>query len=163
MKKLVLLIAVILSLWSCKSERDPFNEQRIANIGDYDVDLYVINGDTLYSSLGINKIQADNITVSVLRNKADSVTVITKIQYSSGIPSQFIYQDYYGFKKTSKGSTWLSQDSDAGKYEGKIENNTFYQWQSFLTSESRFFIYPVTYVLKEATDPSLRGVLIRAK
>ncbi|MDQ1086659.1 hypothetical protein [Siphonobacter sp. SORGH_AS_1065] len=162
MKKLVLLFAGLFILYSCKSERDPFDGIEALKVGSFDVELYILNGDTLYlRQQNINKLHADYFHVTIYRTKEDSVTVSLSISSKTENYPGALSQMYSDFKEIDGGATWSSAYNSADDYQGRIENDIFYQWQSSRAMGS--LLLPKGYSFKEAEDPKLNGIRIVAK
>ena len=162
MKTLLLLFAGLFVLSSCKSERDPFDRIEALTVGSFNVESYILNGDTLYSrQKSINKLQADDFTVTVYRTKQDSVTVSLSIHSKTENYPGSLSQIYSDFKEIDGGSTWSSAYHSDDDYQGRIENDVFYQWQSSKAMGS--LLLPKGHTLKESEDPKLNGIRIVAK
>ncbi len=122
MKSLLFLLASV-GLLNCQSKDDPTDTAARAS-GRYIVQVYRVDGDTLLSTKGINKLGVSNYYIEVSRLAADSVQVMnfySKNGSQCGIGSNAHIQDV-------NGTFQLSASVNApSMYQSTIQNGVFYQ------------------------------------
>lgn len=159
MKKLILCLLGIVSVLSCKSSSDPFEGIEALPMGIYDVQVYVLNGDTLYYRPRINKIEAGAFYIEPYRTKTDSISLITTVNRPGNL-GQTVIENFHGLEKTSSGHKWSAPYRTDKDYQGKIQNDTLYQKKSL--QSSGWVTLPTNYQIKDATAPQLEGITIVA-
>lgn len=159
MKKLILCWLGIVSVWSCKSSSDPFEGIEALPMGIYDVQLYVLNGDTLYYRPSINKIEAGAFYIEPYRTKTDSISLITTVNRPGNL-GQTVAENFHGLEKTRSGYKWSAAYRTDQEYWGKIQHDTLYQKKSL--HSSGWITLPSNYQIKDATSPQLEGITIVA-
>ncbi|CAN5501481.1 hypothetical protein BH09BAC4_BH09BAC4_18190 [soil metagenome] len=123
MNKLILFLSFI-GLVSCQADNQPSDVAARAS-GKFVVKYYVVNGDTLYSAKGVNKIDVSDFYVQVDRKEADSVRV--GIFYTkNGFNPTMALRDV-GVSETNGKFQLSARTEPLSTYEGRIEGNTFYE------------------------------------
>ena len=160
MNKLFVLSALA-SFLSLSCERDDLpNDVAARASGTYVIESYVVNGDTLYSTQGINRLSFSEFYIIVERKGPDSVRIGSVYQTMNGVGSHTYIKDV-GISEIN-GMAHLSATTVSPQvYEGRIEGNTFYEraakgWPSLL-------VLPPSYSVKPAVNPNLEGVIITAR
>ena len=123
MNKLLFFLSFI-GLVSCQGNDQPSDVAARAS-GKYIVQAYVVNGDTLYSPKGINKIDVRDFYVQVDRKEPDSVRVgvfYTKNGFNPTIALRDV-----GVSETNGTFQLTAKTDPLSAYEGRIEGNTFYE------------------------------------
>ena len=159
MKKMLLLLS-LLSVVACKPKEDIPNDAGARASGRYIVLSYSINGDTLYTNKGVNKIGVSSFYITVSRRKADSVQVLST--YRKIIDDGSINHIKYATVNEANGILHLSlSDLPLSIYESRIEGDTLYEKTAL--GGPGIGIVPPGYSLKNPSDPALKGILILAK
>ncbi len=161
MKRLILLL-LLGSCIGCQTEIKKIKFDDVAGraSGLYVVNLYVINGDTLYSSSGINKINAKEFYIDLGRQKSDSLQMSIRFK-EIGATSSSNFIKYVGVSETN-GMFQLSLPGIASSdYEGTITNQIFRE-RTRLGKGGGFLIKP-PIPFPTTSDPALEGVLIVAE
>jgi hypothetical protein len=127
--------------------------------GRYTVQFYVLNGDTLYTSKGINKIGVSEFYVVVDRKGPDSVRV-GSIYKKIGDAGSFNHIKDVGVSETN-GTFQLSVLVGSSTYESRIEGSNFYERTT--RGGPGVFIFPPSYLFTSPVNPALEGVVISAK
>lgn len=123
MNKLLLFLSFI-GLVSCQSNDQPSDVAARAS-GKFIVQAYVVNGDTLYTSKGINKIGVSDFYIQVDRKVPDSVRV--GIFYTkNGFNPTIAIRDV-GVSETNGTFQLTTKTDPLSAYEGRIEGNTFFE------------------------------------
>ena len=157
MKKLILLLSV-LGFLSCQRKEDIPNDVAARASGQYAVQSYVVNGDTLYTSKGINKIGVSEFYIVVDRKKPDSVRVGSFYKKTGEAGLISITKDV-GVSETNGTFQLSSRISAPAIYESRITDNAFYE----RTVGNGVFVLPPAYVLKTPPNPALEGIIISAQ
>ena len=123
MKKLLLFLSFI-GLVSFQPKDQPSDVAARA-AGKYIVQAYVVNGDTLYTSKGINKIGVSDFYVIVDRKGPDSVRVGCFYTKSGFVPASALRD--VGVSETNGKFQLTTRTDPLSAYEGRIEGNTFYE------------------------------------
>lgn len=156
MNKLLILLSLGFLL-SCEGEDQP-NDVAARASGRYAVQSYVLNGDTLYTSKGVNKVGVSEFYIVVDRKNPDTVQV------------RSVYRDKLGSVNHIKdvsvsemnGTFRLSASTAVPQfYESRIEGNAFYERAA--RGGPGVFILPLSYSLKPPVDPALEGTIIVAE
>ncbi|GAB3755970.1 hypothetical protein GCM10028817_25030 [Spirosoma pomorum] len=128
--------------------------------GRYTVLTYCINGDTLYSSKGVNKISVSEFYIVVDRKKSDSVRVGSAYKRNGDVGVAIHIKDV-GVSE-SNGVFQLSAGSRApALYESKITANTFYERS--VNGAPGVVVVPLGYSFKTPSNPSQEGIIISAQ
>lgn len=125
--------------------------------GLYVVKSYVVNGDTLFVSAGVNKIDVKEFYIYVDRKASDSLYISTSFKKIDSNGSSRFIRDV-GIKE----SNGLFQLSDSSDYEGSITNQIFHE-RTRLGKGGGFLILPSSSPLPTTSDPALEGVFIVAE
>lgn len=157
MKKLLLLLSFI-SLLSCQPKENVPTDVAARASGKYIVHDYVVYGDTLYSTKGINKIGVSEFYIVVDRKKPDSVRV-GSIYRKNGDPGVTVLIKDVGVQETNGTFQLTVQTIAPASYESRITENVFYE-RSVRTGS---IVLPPSYVLKSPANPALAGVIISAR
>lgn len=159
MKRLILLL-LLGSFVGCQTEvkEIKFDDMAGRVSGRYVVNSYVINGDTVYSSSGTNKIKAEEFYIYLTRIKSDSLQMSLHFK-ETGATSSPTFIKYIGVNETN-GVFQLSLPGNASSdYEGTITDNTFSERTGL--GVGGFLIKP-PIPLPVTDDPALKGVFISA-
>ena len=165
MKKQLLLLLSI-GFLGCQPKDEPSDVAGRAS-GNYAVQFYIVDGDTLYSTNGKNKLGVDNFYVGVSRKASDMVAV----SYAQNVPNSFVVNlgtvpisgirivrvDEMGGKFQLSGGTGSSFI-----YESSIDGNRFYERTTGFNTDSieaRFRFDS----LKSPYTPPVREIIISAQ
>lgn len=154
-----LLLLPFLGLWGCEQTEKPTDVAARAS-GRFAVQSYVVNGDTLYTSRGVNKIGVSEFYIIVDRKKPDSVRV-GSVYKQTGAAGSFTHIKDVGVSETSVGFQLSAQTGAVSIYECRIEGNTFYE--RAVRGGPGVLVVPPSYVFKRPTDPALEGIVITAQ
>lgn len=158
MNKLLLLLSFI-GLLSCQPEDQP-NDVAARASGRFAVQSYVVNGDTLYTSTGVNKINVREFYIVVDRKTPDSVRV-GSVYIKIGEGGSHTHIKDVGVRETN-GTFQLSYlPTVSSDYESSIDGNAFYERSGL--GKGGIIILSPPYILKSPTNPALEGVFISAK
>ena len=158
MNKLLLLVSFI-CLVGCEPEEQP-NDVTARASGRYAVQFYVLNGDTLYTSKGINKIGVSEFYIVVDRKTPDSVRVAS-VYKKIGDGGSVTHLKDVGVSELN-GTFQLSAPTfSPSTYESRIEENTFYERTT--RGGPSVFVLPPSFSLISPTNPALEGVIISAQ
>lgn len=146
------------SLSSCEPA-DQFNDVAARASGRYAIQSYVLNGDTLYKSRGVNKLGVSEFYVVVDRKGPDSVRVGSVYKTSSETGSHTHIKDV-GVSETN-GVFTLTSAISTKLYEGRIEGDVFYE--KSLWGGPSIFVLPPAYTVESPADPTTEGIRITAK
>jgi hypothetical protein len=156
----LLLPLVLLSCLACQPKESVPNDVAARASGRFEVQTYVINGDTLYSNQGVNKIGVSEFYVLVDRKKSDSVRVgvVHKKIGDAGVTTHIkdvgvserngVFQLSAGYRTPAF-------------YESEITTTTFFERS--VNSGSSIFIVPLGYSIKKPNDPAQEGIIISAR
>ena len=155
MNKLLLLLPFI-GLVGCQQPEQPTDVAARAS-GRFAVQSYAFNGDTLYSSGGINKLGVSDLYIVVDRKGPDSVRV-GGFAVKNGGTSRFLrdvgVQESNGtFRLTQSNSTTMTYDS-------RIEGDRFYERS---TGGGWLELPSPSYTVKTPADPAQKGIIILAQ
>ncbi|AKD54590.1 hypothetical protein [Spirosoma radiotolerans] len=165
MNKLFLLLALT-GLFSCQPEDQPADVAARAS-GAYVIQSYVVNGDTVYSTSGINKLGVSNFSIRVGRKASDTVAVeyaqnrsTLPVANFSNIPvtgTRIVYIEEKG------GKFQLSSYEKAPfVYESSIDGNRFYERTVGYNVDSLEARWRFDS-LKSPYTPPLREIIISAQ
>lgn len=165
MNKLLLLSSLI-GLFGCQPEDQPSDAAARAS-GTYAIQSYVVNGDTVYSTSGINKLGVSDFSIRVGRKTSDTVAVeyaqnrsTLPVANFTNIPvtgARIVYIEEKG------GRFQLASYANAPfVYESSIDGNRFYERTvgydvDSLEARWRFDS------LKSPYTPPLREIIISAQ
>jgi hypothetical protein len=130
MNKLLLLLLLI-GLVSCQPKDQPSDVAARAS-GAYAVRSFVVDGDTLYSTSGKNKLGISNFYIGISRKASDTVAV----SYAKNVPNSFVLDigivPVGGIRIVSiaevSGKFRLFNGTKAPfVYESSIDGNRFYE------------------------------------
>ena len=164
--RMLLIPLYLVVLLGCQPKNEPLDVAARVS-GAYAVQAYVIDGDTLYSSRGINKLGVTNFFVGVSRRTADTVA----ISYPQNIPNSFVVNlgtvPIGGIRiVTISEVSGKFQLSDGTKspfvYESSIDGNRLYErtiGYNIDSLEARFRFDS----LKSPYNPPLREIIISAQ
>ncbi|QDK81016.1 hypothetical protein EXU85_21325 [Spirosoma sp. KCTC 42546] len=159
MGKLLLLLCFS-GFLSCQPKDTTPNDVAARAAGKYVIQSYVLNGDTLYTSKGINKLGVSEFYIIVDRKGPDSVRIGSVYKTIGEAGSQIHIKDV-GVSETN-GSFQLTAATSAPQlYECRIEGNAFYERS--VRGGPGIFVVPPGYTLKTPADPALEGVIIAAR
>lgn len=157
MNKLLLLLPFI-GLFSCQPKENLPTDVAARASGRYAVQYYVLNGDTLYTSKGINRIGVSEFCIVVDRKGPDSVRVGSVYKDKAG---SFNHIKDVGVREMN-GTFQLSAPTAAPAfYESRIEGNAFYERTA--RGGPSLFVLPPSYSLNSPANPALEGVSISAQ
>ena len=159
MNKLLLFLSFI-GLLSCQPEDQPTDVAARAS-GRFAVQSYVVNGDTLYTSSGINKIGVSEFFIAVDRKKPDSVRV-GSVYKKIGDAGSIDFAKVVGVRETNGTFQLVAPSTVSSAYESSIDGNSFYERTS-LGKGGGIIVLAPSYVLKKPIDPAQEGVFISAK
>jgi hypothetical protein len=155
----LLVPLLFLSLLACQPKESVPTDVAARASGRYTVQTYSINGDTLYSSKGVNKIGVSEFYLIVDREKSDSVRV-GSVYKKNGDAGVTIHTKDVGVSE-SNGVFQLATGSRApARYEGSITTNTFYERS--VNGAPGVVVVPPGYSFKTPGNPSQEGVIISA-
>ena len=124
--------------------------------GQYVVQSYVVNGDTLFVSAGVNKIDVKEFYIFIDRKVPDSVYISTSFKRIGATHGVRFTKDV-GVREVN-GVFQLSASPD---YEGSIANHTFYERSGIGKGGGAIINPPSPFPV--TSDPTLEGVFIIAK
>lgn len=165
MRKLLISLCFV-GLLGCQPENEPTDVAARAS-GVYAVKSFVVDGDTLYSINGKNKLAIKNFYVGVSRKAADTVAV----SYPQNIPNSFVLNlgtlPVGGIRIVNisdvSGKFQLSNGTKAPfAYESSIDGNKFYErtiGYNIDSLEARWRLDS----LKSPYKPLLREIIISAQ
>lgn len=158
MKRLILLL-LLGSCIGCQMEVKQIKFDDVAGraSGRYVVNSYVINGDTLYSNSGINKINAQEFYIDLGRKKPDSLQMSIHFR-EIGATSSANFIKYVGVSETNAVFRLALPTGAPSGYKGSITNNTFYE----RTGLPGGFLLKPPIPLPTPSDPALEGIFITA-
>jgi hypothetical protein len=156
----LLLPLLSLSFLACQPNEPVYTDVAARAAGRYVVQSYVINGDTLYSSRGINKIGISEFYVIVDRKNPDSVRVGSVYKKTGDAGSVTSIKDV-GVSEINGAFQLSARPTATSIYESRITANSFYE----RTAKGGFgiIIIPPGYSIKTPIDPTLEGVIISAQ
>ncbi len=154
-----LIILSFIGLVSCQPDDLP-NDVAARAAGRFAVQSYVVNGDTLYTSMGINKIGVSEFYIIVDRKKPDSVRVGSAYKKIGDAGIVMSIKDV-GVSETNGTFQLTAPPTVSSDYESSIDGNTFYEHTGL--GNGGVIVFPLSYVLKKPNDPALEGVFISAK
>lgn len=159
MNKLLLFLSFI-GLLSCQPDDQPTDVAARAS-GRFAVQTYILNGDTLYTSAGVNKINVSEFYIIVDRKKPDSVRIGSAYRKIGDAGVVMSIKDV-GVSETN-GTFQLSAPPTVSlDYESRIDGNAFYE-RTGLGKGGGIIILPPSYVYRKPANPALEGVVITAK
>lgn len=123
MNKLLLVLSFT-GLIGCQSKDQPSDVAARAS-GKFIVQSYVVNGDTLYSSKGVNKIGVSDFYIIVDHKGPDSVRVGSFYTKTGFVPTAALRD--VGVSETNGTFQLTAKTEPLSTYEGRIEGNTFYE------------------------------------
>lgn len=165
MRKLLILL-YLAGLFGCQPRNEPTDVAARAS-GAYAVQSFIVDGDTLYSSNGTNKLGVNNFYLGVSRKAADTVA----ISYPGNLPNSFVVNlgtvPIGGIRIVNiadvNGKFRLSNKTKAPfVYESSIDGNRFYErtiGYNIDSLEARWRLDS----LKSAYNPPLREIIISAQ
>jgi hypothetical protein len=156
MKSLILLLPFLV-FFACKPREIP-NDVAARASGKYIVQSYTVNGDTLYTSNGINKIGIKEFYISVGRTKPDSLQVVTFCK-NNGDTGASLFK-YVGVSEVNGGFR-LTAPTTSSAYESSITDNVFYERMA-IGGGAYLMVLP-GYSLKSPNSPAVEGVIISAE
>lgn len=157
--KYSVLFSLLAVLFSCDSTELPDDAAARAT-GEYQVRSYVINGDTLYSVGGIDKIGLSKFYISVGRKTADSLNVRIAVQ-KKGDAGQIVFTRPVGFREAGGTYELYLAKTTPDVYQSTISSGVFEEKTAL--GGIAYLILPPSYSLQEPHDPALKGVRISAK
>lgn len=151
---------LFLSFLACEPKENVPNDVAARASGRFAVQTYILNGDTLYTSKGINKIGVSEFYIIVDRKKSDSVRV-GSVYKKTGDPGSITHIKDVGVSE-SNGVFQLSAElRTPSLYESTITANTFYERS--VKGGPGVLVVPAGYSLKTPNDPTQEGVIISAQ
>lgn len=156
----LLLPLVVLSFIACQHKESIPNDAAARASGRYIVQTYIVNGDTLYSSKGVNRIGVSVFYILVDRKKSDSVRV-GSVYKKNGDAGSITHIKDVGVSENN-GVFQLSAELRTPElYESKITNNSFYERSA--KGGPSVVVIPPGYSFKKSDDPAQEGVVISAQ
>lgn len=154
-----LLFALTMGLFSCDRTELP-DDAAARAAGEYQVQSYVINGDTLYGAGRIDKIGLSKFYISVGRKTADSLNVRLTIQKTADA-GQIVFSRKVGFREAGGAYELHLPQTTPNDYQSSINHGVFEE--KTVLGGLAFMVLPPSYSLPEPQDPALRGVWIHAR
>lgn len=155
MKKWILLL-LLGSCLGCK-QRMMFDDMAARLSGQYVVESYIINGDTLYARGRINKIDIKEFFIYIDRKAPDSLYIVTSYKFIGEKDNNTRFTRNAGVKEVN-GSFQLSNSSG---YESSITDHTFHE-RTGLGKGADIIIIPPSFAIPTTSDPDLEGFFITA-
>ena len=157
MKKLLLSVSFLGGL-SCQPEEEPFTDVAARAAGQYQIQAYVLNGDTLYTSTGVNKIGVSEFYIVLGRIKPDSVRIST-VYRKQGEPGIINLLKTAGVREVNGTFQLSTYSGTSSRYEGRIQGASLYE----RTLGGGPVVVPTTYTWQKPNDPALEGIIISAQ
>ena len=157
MKKLLLSVS-FLGCLACQPKEEVFTDPAARAAGQYQIQAYVINGDTLYTNTGVNKIGVSEFSIVLGRIKPDSVRLAT-VYRKQGEPGRINLLKTVAINEVN-GTFQLSTNTiTSSRYEGRIQGASLYE----RTLGGGAVVVPATYTWRKPNDPALEGIIISAQ
>ncbi len=153
------LFSLTLALFACDSTELP-DDAAARAAGDYQVQSYVVNGDTLYSAGRTDKIGLSKFYISVGRKTADMLYVRLTVQ-KIGDPGVMAFVRKVGFREAGGTYELNLPQTTPDDYQSSISQGLFEEKTAL--GAFAFIMLPPLYSLPEPRDPALRGVRIQAR
>lgn len=153
------LLFPILLLAFCACQKDRVIDDDAARLrGEYPVQTYIINNDTLFSAGKINKIGVEDFKVIVSRKSADSLSLGYSWTNKSKQSSVYFRQ----LRLSGKDGQYQLAISSAAPhfYEGTIFQGVYTERTSL--AGLGFVLLPENYPLKDISDPTGGSIKIIA-
>ena len=162
----LLIPLFFVGLFSCQPEDEPSDVAARAS-GSYAIQSYVVNGDTVYSASGKNKLGVSNFSIRVGRKASDTVAVeyaqnrsTLPLANFSNIPvtgARIVYIEQKGSK-----FQLASYAKAPFVYESSIDGNRFYERTVGYNVDSLEARWRFDS-LKSPYTPPLREIIISAE
>lgn len=154
-----LLSLLLLGFLASCERKNPIDDTAARASGRYAIQSYVVNGDTLYKSRGINRLGASEFYVIIDRKGPDSVRIGSVYKTTGDMRSQTHIKDA-GISETN-GVFTLKSAVSTQLYEGRIEGGTFFEKSAW--GGPSIFVIPPSYTFESSTNPALQGISITAQ
>lgn len=148
------------SLFSCERTEQP-NDVAARASGRYAIQSYTLNGYTLYTSKGVNKLSFSEFYIIVDRKGPDSVR-IGSVYKKIGNGGSHTHIKDVGVVETNGTFQLTAATATPQLYESRIEGNAFYE-KAVRGGPSIFVLPSSSYSIKAPTDPTLEGIIITAR
>ena len=159
MTKLLLPLLSLIFL-ACQPNETVYTDMAARASGRYIVQSYVINGDTLYSNKGINKIGISEFYIIVDRKESDSVRVGSAYK-KIGDAGVITHIKDLGISETNGVFQLSAGLTGPALYESKIAADSFYERS--VNGAPGVVVVPIGYSFKTPNNPSQEGVIISAQ
>ena len=156
----LLLPLMLLSFLACQPKESVPNDVAARASGRYTVQTYILNGDTLYSAEGVNKIGVSEFYIIVSRKNSDSLRVGSVYKKMGDIGSITFIKDV-GVSESNGVFQLSTKIKSPALYESRITTNTFYERS--VKGGPGVVVIPTGYSFKTPSDPTQEGVIISAQ
>lgn len=157
MKKLLLSVC-FLGCLACQPKEEVFTDLAARAAGQYQIQAYVLNGDTLYTSKGVNKIGVSEFYIVLSRIKPDSVRLAT-VYRKQGEIARINLLKTVGVREINGTFQLSTNTATSSGYEGRIQGASLYE----RTLGGGAVVVPTPYTWRKANDPALDGIIISAQ